>query len=222
MFLCDWFWFVLQNAAKGQCLAWIRAAWLWRRALTLRSIKNSWTLRNLIGISDAKFSIGIYPFQIRSSSVLSVIRPVEVRWWIYLPDLQQMYNGHVTDTKRKRNGRIPYKTDVQRTFYPLDVRSKFWTWSKFSTGQNGRQRIKRTINGHATDTDGRLTDKNRRHTDMNGLKKSYPLGVRSSYPVRCDLVYHSTVEFGWRHFYISSVIFLYKRIFFEYFVSSLT
>ena len=27
--------------------------------------------------------------------------------------------------------------------------------------------------------DGRLTD-------MNGLKKSYPLGVRSSYPVRCD------------------------------------
>ena len=31
-------------------------------------------------IPDAKFSIDIYPFQIRPSSVLSVKRPVEVRW----------------------------------------------------------------------------------------------------------------------------------------------
>ena len=70
-----------------------------------------------------------------------------------------MYNGHVTDIKRKQNGRVLYKTDVQRTFYPLDVRLKF------STGQNGRRRIKRTLNGHATAMDGRLTD-------MNGLKKT--------------------------------------------------
>ena len=132
--------------------------------------KNSWNLRNLIGISDTKFSIGIYPFQIRSSAVLSVIRlvevrftfvqhlfyPLEVRWWVYLPDLQRMYNGHVTDTKRK-------ETDENRT--------KLWTCLKFSTGQNGRRRITRTLNGHATDMDGRITDKNGRLTDMNGLKK---------------------------------------------------
>ena len=83
-------------------------------------------------------------------------------------------NGYKTKTKRTstvQNGRL---TDVQRTFYPLNVRSKF------STGQNGRRRIKRTLNGYATDMDGRLKDKNGRLTDMNGLKKSYPLGVCSS------------------------------------------
>ena len=145
MFLCNWFWFVLQNVAKGQCLAWVRDAWLWRRALTLRSVmnnKNSWTLRNLIGISDVKFSnwhlsvsdpfiirfihytSGRSPFLIHLTSVLSVKHPVEVRWWGYLPDLQRMYNGHVTDTKRKRNGRVPYKTDDYRTFNGHFIR---WT-----------------------------------------------------------------------------------------------
>ena len=34
--------------------------------------------------------------------------------------------------------------------------------------------------------DGRLTDKNGRLTDMNGLKNSCPLGIRLSYPLRCD------------------------------------
>ena len=54
---------------------------MWRRALTLRLImnnNNSWTLKNLIDISNAKFFISIYPFQIRSSSVLSLIHLVEV------------------------------------------------------------------------------------------------------------------------------------------------
>ena len=40
----------------------------------------------IIGISDAKISIDIYPFLIHSSSVLSVIRPVEVRFtFVQLP-----------------------------------------------------------------------------------------------------------------------------------------
>ena len=128
-----------------------------------------------------------YPsVNIRFTSVLSVRRPVDIRWWIGLPDLQRMHNGYVTDTKRTSTVQNGCLTDVQRTFYPLDVRSKFWTCSKFSNGQNGRRRIKRTINGHVTDMDGRLTDKNGRLTDMNGLKKSYPFGIRSSYSLRCD------------------------------------
>ena len=37
--------------------------------------------------------------------------------------------------------------------------------------ENGRRRIKRTLNKNETDMDGRLTDKNGRLTDMIGLKK---------------------------------------------------
>ena len=173
MFLCNWFWFVLQNAVKGQYLVWIRAARLWRHALTLRSImnnKSSLTLRILNGISDATFSVGIFPFQIHSSSIfihytsckspfhirsISIRHLLEVCWWIYLPDLQRMYNdtlwiqnGNEMDeyrTKRMPTGRSPDISFVGCPFKVLNMLKIFHRTKRTSTD---KMYAKWTCNGY--------------------------------------------------------------------------
>ena len=69
----------------------------------------------VMGSSDAKFSIGIYPFQIRSSSVLSVIRPVEVRF----SSVQRPVEVRFSSVQRPVEVRF---SSVQHPFYPLNVR----------------------------------------------------------------------------------------------------
>lgn len=115
--------------------------------------------------------------QIRSSSVLSVIRPVEVRFTFVQ---HSFYTWHIRSKSVNEfvfftsNGTVADNLRIQNWNEMDEYRPKQTpTGRSTDTSYVGRlfKFLKGTLNGHATDMEECLMDKNGLLTDINGLKK---------------------------------------------------